>query len=236
MSKKENVVIAVICMLLGVVLSWQLRSTYSNSKIEKNTTTRIEFLKDELIAAKSLNDSLRSRNEQLVNQIKEYEKDQGNQTAYERNLKTELERARMLSGLVDVEGKGIIITLDNTYYNVVEQNDVLKLLNELKACDVQALSVNGERIIAMSEVREAGGYIIINGRQFLAPFEIKAIAPQDKVENALRMIGGVIEQLKDLYKLSVDVQKVDKVVIPKIRDDGSAFNLDLMKVSPTDGT
>lgn len=231
MSNRENIVIAMICMLLGVALTWQLKSTYSNSKIDKNTTTRIEFLKDELIAAKSLNDSLRSRNEQLVNQIKEYEKDRGNQTAYERNLKRELERARMLSGLVDVEGKGIIIKLDNTYYNVVEQNDILKLLNELKASDVQALSVNEERIIATSEVREAGGYIIINGKQFLAPFEIKAIAPQDKVENALSMVGGIIEQLRDLYKLSVEIQRADKVIIPKIRDDGSAFNVDLMKVA-----
>lgn len=231
MGKRENIVIAMICMLLGIALSWQLKSTYSNSKMDKNTTTRMEFLKDELIAAKSLNDSLRSRNEQLVNQIREYEKDQGNQTAYERNLKMELERARMLSGLVDVEGKGIIITLNNTYYNVVEQNDILKLLNELKASDVQALSVNEERIIATSEVREAGGYIIINGKQFLAPFEIKAIAPQDKVENALSMVGGIIEQLRDLYKLSVEVQRADKVIIPKIRDDGSAFNVDLMKVA-----
>jgi len=230
MNKKENIFVAMMCMLLGLALSWQLKSTYSNSKMDKNTTTRIEFLKDELIAAKSLNDSLRSRNEQLVNQIKEYEKDQGDQTAYERNLKKELERARMLAGLVDVEGKGIIITLDNTYYNGIQQSDILKLLNELKASDVQALSVNEERIIATSEVREAGGYIIINGKQFLPPFEIKAIAPQEKVENALSMVGGIVSQLRDLYKLSVDIQRAEKIIIPKIRDDGSAFNLDLMKV------
>ncbi|MBP5427613.1 MAG: DUF881 domain-containing protein [Clostridiales bacterium] len=230
MKKNDNIFIAVICGLLGLVLSWQLRSTYRNSTIEKNTTTRIEYLKDELISAKSLNDSLRSRNEQLVNQIREYEKSRGDQSAYERNLKNELERARMLAGLVDVEGKGIIINLKNTYYNVVEQSDILKLLNELKASDAQALSVNEERILATSEVREAGGYIIINGKQFLAPFEIKAIAPQDKVENALSMVGGIIEQLRDLYKLDVEIQRADKVIIPKARDDGSAFNVDLMKV------
>ena len=136
----------------------------------------------------------------------------------------------MLAGLVDVCGKGIIIKLSNTEYGIVEQDDILKLLNELKASDVQALAVNGERIIATSEVREAGGYIVINGKQFLSPFEIKAIAPQDKIENALTMVGGILEQLKELYKLNVEVQRVDKVVIPKIRDDGSAFSIDMLKI------
>ena len=229
MSKNEKISIAVICMLLGMIVVWQLKSTYKNSKIDKITATRIESLKDELIAAKNLNEGLRNRNEELVIQLRNYENDKGNYTAYEENLKKELERARMIAGLVDVQGKGIIIKLSNTESGIVEQDDILKLLNELKASDAQALSVNGERIIATSEVREAGGYIIINGQQFLSPFEIKAIAPQEKVENALSMVGGILEQLRDLYKLKVEVQKVDNVVIPKIRDDGSAFSIDMLK-------
>ena len=43
------------------------------------------------------------------------------------------------------------------------------------------------------------------------------------------MVGGILEQLRDLYKLKVEVQKVDNVVIPKIRDDGSAFSIDMLK-------
>lgn len=230
MNKKEKVSVALICMILGMILTWQLKSTYINSKIDKTTSTRIEVLKDELIANKNLNEGLRARNEELVNQLKEYENDKGNYSIYEKNLKMELDRARMLAGLVDVCGKGIIIKLSNTEYGIVEQDDILKLLNELKASDVQALAVNGERIIATSEVREAGGYIVINGKQFLSPFEIKAIAPQDKIENALTMVGGILEQLKELYKLNVEVQRVDKVVIPKIRDDGSAFSIDMLKI------
>ena len=230
MNKKEKFSVALICMILGMILTWQLKSTYRNSKIDKTTSTRIEVLKDELIATKNLNEGLRSRNEQLVNQLKEYENDKGNYNTYERNLKIELERARMLAGLVDVSGKGIIIKLSNTEYGIVEQEDILKLLNELKASDVQALAVNGERIIATSEVRQAGGYIVINGKQCLSPFEIKAIAPQDKVENALSMVGGILEQLRDLYKLNVEVQRADKIVIPKVRDDGSVFSIDMLKV------
>lgn len=230
MNRKDKVSIVLLCMILGLILTWQLKSTYINSKVDKTTTTRIEVLKDELIATKNLNEGLRSRNEELVNQLREYENDKGNYNIYEKNLKMELERARILAGLVDVSGKGIIISLSNSGQAIVEQEDILKLLNELKASDVQALAVNDERIIATSEVREAGGYIVINGKQFLSPFEIKAIAPQEKIENALSMVGGILEQLRELYKLNVEVERVDKIVIPKIRDDGSAFSIDMLKI------
>ncbi len=228
MIKKENFFVALMCMILSMILAWQLKSTYNNSKINENISVRMEVLKDELIATKNLNEGLRSRNQELVNQIKEYENDKGNYTLYEKNLRGELERARMIAGLTDVEGKGIIIEVDNAD-GEVEQDDILKLLNELKASDAQALSVNGERIISTSEVRKAGRYIIINGKQCLAPFEIRAIAPKEKVENAISMIGGILEELRELYKLSIDVKKVDRVVIPKIKDDGSSFNVDMLK-------
>ena len=228
MTKKENFFVALMCMILSMILAWQLRSTYNNSKSDESKSVRMEVLKDELIATKNLNEGLRSRNQELVNQIKEYENDKGNYTLYEKNLRGELERARMIAGLTEVEGKGIIIEVDNAD-GEVEQDDILKLLNELKASDAQALSVNGERIISTSEVRKAGRYIIINGKQCLAPFEIKAIAPKEKVENAISMIGGILEELRELYKLSIDVKKVDRVVIPKIKDDGSSFNVDMLK-------
>lgn len=228
MNKKEHLVVAMVCMILSMMLALQLKSTYNNSKIDKSTSIRMEVLKDELLATKNLNDGLRSRNEELVNQIKEYENDKGNYTLYEKNLKIELDRARMIAGLVDVEGKGIVIQIDNAD-GEIEQDDILKLLNELRASDAQALSVNGERIISTSEVRKAGRYVIINGKQFLAPFEIKAIAPQEKVENAISMIGGILEELRELYKLDVDVKKVDRIVIPKIKDDGSSFNVDMLR-------
>lgn len=228
MIKKENFFVALMCMILSMILAWQLRSTYNNSKSDESKSVRMEVLKDELIATKNLNEGLRSRNQELVNQIKEYENDKGNYTLYEKNLRGELERARMIAGLTEVEGKGIIIEVDNAD-GEVEQDDILKLLNELKASDAQALSVNGERIISTSEVRKAGRYIIINGKQCLAPFEIKAIAPKEKVENAISMIGGILEELRELYKLSIDVKKVDRVVIPKIKDDGSSFNVDMLK-------
>ena len=45
----------------------------------------------------------------------------------------------------------------------MEDRHIEELINELKASDVQAISVNDERVVAMSEIRKAGNYIMVNG-------------------------------------------------------------------------
>jgi len=53
--------------------------------------------------------------------------------------------------------------MDNT---PIDDYSILTVLNELRAADVQALAVNDERIIATSEVRRVGSYMVVNGRNF----------------------------------------------------------------------
>lgn len=49
----------------------------------------------------------------------------------------------------------------------------------------------------MTEIRGAGDYIMINGKQFKAPFIIKAIADPDNLERSLMMIDGIVEGLRN---------------------------------------
>ena len=110
------------------------------------------------------------------------------------------------------------------------ESNLLNVVNELRASDAQAISVNGERIVALSEIREAGKkYFMINGKQVIAPFEIKAIADPQKLEHTLKMLGGVVSTLESIYQLKVDVKKVDDIVIPKVRNDGTVLKTDLLK-------
>ena len=218
-----------VCLILGLMLSWQYKSVSDNNKLSVAQVMRLEDLKDQLIAEKDRNDNLIKRNQELVTKNSQYENAQGNYDLYTKNLKAELSRARVIAGFTDVKGKGIVITIANSDAGFAQESDIISVLNELKAADAEAISVNGERIVAMSEVREAGGYIIINGKQMLAPFEIKAISDPDKLDNALKMVGGVIERLQELYKLDVKTEKKDEIIVPKIHDDGSVIKTDLLK-------
>ncbi len=124
-------------------------------------------------------------------------------------------------------GKGVIVTIDNNEFAKVTESDIFDVVNELRAAGAQAISVNEERIVAMSEIRETGRYILINGVQMEAPFVIKAISDPGNLERSLNMIDGVVDRLKE-WQLKVTVKKMDEIIIPKVRDDGSVIKIDML--------
>ncbi len=234
MKLGRNVAITLVCMLLGLIVAWQFKSIDYNQRMQSLERKSIEELKDELIREQKNNVSLDKRNKELERENKEYENARGDVNKETQVLKSELERARLIAGLVDVRGKGVIITIDSDFSDVTESN-LLNVVNELRASDAQAISINGERIVALSEIREAGKrYFMVNGKQMLAPFEIKAIADPEKLEHTLKMLGGVVSTLESIYQLKVDVKKVDDITIPKVRDDGTVIKTDLLTPVPVD--
>ena len=142
-------------------------------------------------------------NEQLQKRIDDLQKDlenlrtgtnSENETIQE--LRKDIEELEILAGLKTVKGAGIIVTIDSMGLSPVDDSHILTVLNELKATDVQALAVNDERIIATTEVRRAGSYMMVNGRKLLPPYIIKAIADPEKLENSLTIMAGVVDTLK----------------------------------------
>lgn len=228
MKKKmiRNIALAVVLLLLGIVIALQFKSTTFNKQAAEYDNKRTEELKDELIQQKKNNDILAERNAELIKEITDYESQQGGANAALENIQKELLRARLIGGLVDVKGKGLVVTIKNSKLYFVEDLDILKLLNELRASGAQALSVNNERVVATTEIRTAGNYIMVNGKQQVSPFIIKAIADPDKLENSLKIIGGIVEELQAYFKITL--QKSDNITIPKLRDDSTSLNTDML--------
>jgi uncharacterized protein YlxW (UPF0749 family) len=227
MKYGRSIAITAICVLLGMIMAWQYKSIDYNQREKSLERKSLEELKDELIREQRNNENLSIRNAELEKENKEYENSKGDVTKETQILKNELERTRIIAGFVDVKGKGVIITLDNDLADVTESN-LLNVVNELRASDTQAISINDERIVGSSEIREAGRkYIMINGKQMRPPFVIKAIANPDKLERALLLLGGVLDSLQDL-QIKVDIKKDDNIIIKKVRDDGSVIKSDLL--------
>lgn len=217
-----------ICIILGIMLAWQYKSIVNNNRKETTKYARLESVRDELLAQKDQNEDLRKRNEELQKRLTELENSQGNSSQLEKNLEAELERVRLIAGLSDVEGPGLVIKVEYVGKDTVRENAILRLINELKAAEAQAISIEGERIVAMSEIKRGGDYIVVNGKQMVSPFTIKAIADPKKLENSLTMIGGIVEELQ-IYDMKVTIEKKDNIVIPKVRDDGSVLKYDLLR-------
>lgn len=228
MKFSRNIAITLVCIILGLMLAWQYRSIDYNEKMRGDDTKRSEDIKTRLLEEIKKNEVLSKKNQEMASKIEEYGKVV---TADEQQklLESQLEEYKMIAGLTDVKGNGIVIVLNtgSDAYSTVSDADLLTVVNELRASDAQAISVNDERIVAMSEIRNAGDFVVINGRQMVAPFTIKAIADPEKLESSLNIVGGVVEQLK-IY-LTVSLEKKENIVISKVRDDGTVIKIDRLE-------
>jgi uncharacterized protein YlxW (UPF0749 family) len=225
----RNIAITVICLILGIMVAWQYKSINYNESISSFENMREETLKEELIKLQKSNADLRNKLQKLQEDVRLYETAQAGSDESYKKLLDELEIVRTFAGKVDVKGRGVIITLEDNFYTV-EDRDIHSFVNELRAAGAQAISVgdavSDERIVAMTEIRAAPPYIMINGVQTTSPFTIKAIGDPEKLEHSLEMINGVADSLREY--ISVTIKQSDEVFIPKIRDDGSVIKTDLL--------
>lgn len=227
MKIARNIAMTIVCILLGIMLALQYKSINYNQSMASFENKRLDELKDDLIKLQEQKNSLQVKLEELENENQTYAKVKAGDSEAAQQIQNNLNKARVFAGLVNVKGKGIVVTLDNNAFIHVEDYDILNVVNELRATGAQAISVNDERIVAMTEIREAGQYIMINGKQFSAPYTIKAIADPDNLERSLTLIGGVMEGLEDA-QLNVSIKKSDEVVINKFIDDGTTIKTDLL--------
>jgi len=215
-------------MLLGIMLSMQYKSVNYNQAMSSLNNKRIEELKEELIKLQNQKNELQDRYTKLEEENQTYAKVKEGDSEAVQQIKNSLKKARIFAGLETVKGAGLIITLDDNDFVHVEDNDILQIVNELRASGAQAISVNDERIVAMTEIREAGTNIVINGKQFKAPFVIKAIADPDELERSMTFIGGYLDFLTNDLQMNVTLKKSDEIIINKFVDDGTVIRTDLL--------
>lgn len=133
---------------------------------------------------------------------------------------------RYRAELVPLRGEGVIVRMDdsarpaksgeNPNLYVIHDDDLLRVINELRAAGAEAISVNGQRLTGVSEIRCAGPTLSVNNVRSSAPFEIRAIGEKKSLENSLRMRGGVVETL-GVWGIQLDITASDDVYIPPYR-------------------
>ncbi len=213
----RNISIALICVILGLALSWQFQSIRSNAKVMNLESQKKDDLVVKILNEQKNNENLRVKLNELQVQLNKFESARGNSDENLKLLTDEIQKLKTVAGLTDVKGRGVTVTFAKEDSLNVEDDDLLFVLNELRATDAQALAINDQRIIDTTEVRVAGGYIMVNGRHVTPPYVIKAIVDPDNAMNALNMIGGALEKIK-LF-IDVHVEKSDNIEIPKISEE-----------------
>ncbi|NLV21887.1 MAG: DUF881 domain-containing protein [Syntrophomonadaceae bacterium] len=216
-SKTGQVSIMIVCLVLGIMLAVQFKNTQNSEVNLRGARTDEVYVR--LMEVTEERDALAKE----VLSLREKVINVSNDNNANRELQEEMQKANMAAGLLPVYGQGIVVTLNDSARTVqmgedpnsllVHDSDIMSVVSELKASGAEAISVNGERIIAMSEIRCAGTTILVNTNRIAPPFIVKAIGDPQMLESGLTIKGGVAQKLKD-YGLQIQIQKSENVEIP----------------------
>ncbi|MCL6635029.1 MAG: DUF881 domain-containing protein, partial [Peptococcaceae bacterium] len=87
------------------------------------------------------------------------------------------------------------------------------VVNDLRGAGAEAMAVNGQRILATSEIRLAGNHIVVNMNRISPPYTVAAIGNPATLKSSLEIKGGLVEYLNDLG-ITVKIQQKDKIMVP----------------------
>ncbi len=190
--KKDKLIISIIIGImffsLTLVIFIQFR-TISYTDINALETMQETELRAEITAIKTKYTEALEKLEETRTMIKEYEETINTDKEASVLLANELEKSRNILGKNAVQGEGIIVTLVDVEvgkYGKITANDLIELLNELKAAGAEAISINGHRIVNTSYVVDlTSTYIGVNGERIVSPYVVKAIGDITYLESGL---------------------------------------------------
>ncbi|NGQ93722.1 DUF881 domain-containing protein [Brevibacillus sp. SYP-B805] len=220
---KFTLYLTLVTLSTGFLIATSIESTKA-SLAERQNEKQFQQetqLNERILAEKEQNRQLEVQLLDLQRQVSKVEQAMAEHQSEAADILAQLDAARMMAGVVPVEGPGVIVTMqdkanageseDVTKY-IVHEQDVRLVVNELRAAGAEAISINGQRLISNSAIRCVGPTIIVNGVKSAAPFVITAIGDPATLVNALNLPGGVLQTLEGFVQITV--QSKDLVEIP----------------------
>lgn len=213
MQRQGQFSITLVCVILGIMLAVQFRTT-------QDIRSSVQYQRAEDLTQRLM--QVEKERSILENQVRDLRQISTNDA-----VTKDLENTKMGAGVVPLQGAGVIVTVDDTKpaapagsknpnLYLIKDEDILKILNELRAGGAEAIAINNQRLIASTEIRTAGSFLSVNNMNLATPFEIKAIGDPVTLENALKIRGGVMETLQ-FWGIQVVVKQSATVELPAFK-------------------
>jgi uncharacterized protein YlxW (UPF0749 family) len=161
--------------------------------------------------------------------------------AQERTVLGRVSRLGLLSGATAVHGPGVQVRVDDApgaedAQHQVQAPDLQKLVNGLWQVGAEAVSVNGQRLTALTSIRDAAGAITVNYRSLSRPYTVLAVGDPKKMgADLLDTAGGqTLLTLQSTFGLKFHVDTEDTMTLPAAKPSALryAHHPQLQQVKP----
>lgn len=211
--------ILLVCVIFVAVLLIQFKTVNEVNETEIESMREAE-LREQVSSWKTKYEEVNEKLQDTNVKITEYnEKIEADEEASEL-LDEELRKSQLLLGTTDVVGDGVVVTLTDTYDSKIKAADLTDLINELRYAGAEAISINGIRIINMSDIADIDTYILVKPAQrIVSPYVVKAIGNQTYLTSTLSLKNsGFIDKYNNSGK-SVTLEQQRNIKIPKYSDN-----------------
>jgi uncharacterized protein YlxW (UPF0749 family) len=182
--------VVALALLLGVGVLVQFRAQGRTSVVASDREAQALLL-SELVEA---NGRLQAEIESLEAQLAIYQA--GERGVGMQRLVTELNRVKVLTGLIEVSGPGIELLIDGP----LSALDLQDIVNELRNAGAEAVALNGHRLVPRSVVTvETKGRLVVDGYSVARPYLFQAIGDPQTLESALSRPGGLLSLHRQSY-------------------------------------
>ncbi|MFC9296716.1 DUF881 domain-containing protein [Streptomyces sp. NPDC057011] len=144
------------------------------------------------------------------------------------------ELVALLAGATEVRGPGIKLVVDDAKGSSsgggggpresagfsdtgrLRDRDMQKIVNGLWQSGAEAVSINGQRLTALSAIRAAGDAILVDNRPLVPPYEVLAVGDKKRLGTAFQdsADGQYLHVLQESYGIRYTLSAADEVRLP----------------------
>ncbi len=196
-KRKKRFSFVAIAVIIGFMIAVQFQTV--KKPVERDTRD-IWQLREALLKEKELQTNLLKQIRSNDEKIASYESKK--KQSKEETLRNTLQELKVEAGMTPVTGPGIILKIEPVYENIqlgepvtkIISPDLLKrLLNDLNMYEAKYVSIDGQRVINTTVIRDINSETKIDGHSIKSlPLEVRVIADNKQIADKLynRMKGS----------------------------------------------
>ena len=207
--------------LLAFLLTVDLRTQDTAAKLNASRRSELAAIVAERQKSTA---ALESRLTQLRAQVAAIAASAGN--AELKKLQAAMASIETASGSTPLSGPGMIVRLSDAPPNDqsstnpsdsrIQDVDLQEVVNALWDAGAEAISINGQRLVATSAIRNAGNTVLVNFRVLTSPYEIDAIGAPSPMQSSFlaSAIARHFKTWEQVYGLGFSVEHPSTIQVP----------------------
>ena len=221
--KSVAITLGIVCFLLVMTIFMQFKVVQETEEANIDLMQEAE-LRQQLASWKTKYEETREKYNEMSETLRSYKEESTSDSEKKEALEKELENLELFLGKTDVEGEGVEITLtrkseqelseDEQVIPIVAE-DLVYIVNYLKDAGAEAISINEERIVNITDIVDVGDSIKVNSKYLRTDsYTIKAIGNSSYLESSVFGKGGYVEQL-NTTGINAKIERANKIKIAK---------------------